>query len=60
MNALATDHASRLAHLITTIPALAGVTDCLYTGKVSSINGTHVTAESLIIDCPSASARRTS
>ena len=50
MNALAADQASRLAHLITKDPALAGVRAAIYTGDSSASPRKHVTADSLITD----------
>ncbi|GAA3533266.1 helicase [Aeromicrobium flavum] len=49
MNALANDQAQRLADLITTDPALAGVTAGLYTGQEGP-QRTKVTADGLITD----------
>ena len=50
MNALAADQAGRLAHLITTDPALAGVRAAVYTGDSSARPNKRVTADSLITD----------
>ncbi len=50
MNALATDQAGRLAHLLTTDPALASVTAALYTGDSTTQASKRVTADSLITD----------
>ena len=49
MNALANDQADRLARLITSEPALAGVTAGIYTGEAKG-NVTVVTEQSLIND----------
>ncbi|AMY18052.1 MULTISPECIES: DEAD/DEAH box helicase [Nocardiaceae] len=49
MNALANDQAGRLARLIASSPALAGVTAALYTGE-SGEKRTIVTADGLITD----------
>ena len=50
MNALAADQAGRLARLITSDPALAGVRAAVYTGDSSARPNKRVTAESLITD----------
>ena len=50
MNALAADQASRLARLIASDPALAGVRAAVYTGDSSARPNKRVTAESLITD----------
>lgn len=49
MNALANDQAQRLARLISSTPALAGVTAALYTGEDTS-GRTTVTADGLITE----------
>ncbi|MFG1918250.1 DEAD/DEAH box helicase [Micromonospora sp. NPDC048898] len=49
MNALANDQAARLTKLLTTHPALAGVTAALYTGQTGPTRTT-VTADGLITD----------
>jgi ATP-dependent helicase YprA (DUF1998 family) len=49
MNALANDQAARLAKLLTTQRALAGVTAALYTGQAGATR-TSVTADGLITD----------
>lgn len=49
MNALANDQAQRLADLITTHPALAGVTAGLFTGQTGT-ERTRVTSDGLITD----------
>ncbi|MEV4494547.1 DEAD/DEAH box helicase [Micromonospora arborensis] len=49
MNALANDQAARLTKLLTTEPALAGVTAALYTGQATATRMT-VTPEGLIND----------
>ena len=50
MNALASDQAGRLARLIASDPALAGVRAAVYTGDSSASPRKHVTADSLITD----------
>ena len=50
MNALASDQAGRLARLITSDPALAGVRAAVYTGDSSARPNKHVTSDSLITD----------
>lgn len=50
MNALATDQAHRLAHLITSKPALSQVRAALYTGDSTTTPHTTVTPDSLITD----------
>jgi ATP-dependent helicase YprA (DUF1998 family) len=50
MNALANDQADRLAKLLTTEPALAGVTAALYTGEKDSKKRTKVNVEGLITE----------
>ncbi|WP_245574632.1 DEAD/DEAH box helicase [Actinomyces dentalis] len=50
MNALAADQAGRLARLIASDPALAGVRAAVYTGDSSARPNKRVTAESLITD----------
>jgi ATP-dependent helicase YprA (DUF1998 family) len=49
MNALANDQAARLTKLLTTNPALRGVTAALYTGEMG-VQRTTVTAQGLITD----------
>nr|WP_221376999.1 DEAD/DEAH box helicase [Actinoplanes polyasparticus] len=49
MNALANDQAARLTRLLTTHPALAGVTAALYTGQENA-QRTAVTSDGLITD----------
>lgn len=49
MNALANDQALRLTQLLTTRPALAGITAALYTGQAGPAR-TSVTADGLITD----------
>ncbi|WP_306305401.1 DEAD/DEAH box helicase [Nocardia jiangxiensis] len=50
MNALANDQEQRLARMITSNPALAGVTAGLYTGESSTSSRTLVSADGLITD----------
>ncbi|TCW20609.1 DEAD/DEAH box helicase [Dietzia cinnamea] len=50
MNALATDQAERLTRLLTTEPALSGITAGLYTGEASGSGRTTVSEAGLITD----------
>lgn len=50
MNALAADQAGRLAQLITSDPALAGIRAALYTGDTPAQGSAHVSPGSLITD----------
>lgn len=50
MNALATDQAERLTQLLTTEPALSGITAGLYTGEASGTGRTTVSEAGLITD----------
>ncbi|SHI33344.1 protein of unknown function [Actinomyces denticolens] len=50
MNALASDQAGRLARLLTSDPALAGIRAALYTGDASETPTARVTPSSLITD----------